>query len=238
MYPNELFLEISLYEILIFVGLIISAIVFIILIRNKKIPKTTQYFYLGILLISVASGFVLAVVFQSLFDFLKTKELILAQSTFLGGFIGGSIVFRLLYKYQATSKQKGNLKIIINAIVPAILIGHFFGRIGCFFEGCCYGIKTNSTLGVQFPHLDYKVHPTQLYEGFVLLFLFTISIYVYKRDKNNLLLYLFGYGISRFMLEFLRGDERGQFILFFSPSQIMSLILICFGIYLVTNKRT
>ena len=57
----------------------------------------------------------------------------------------------------------------------------------------------------------------------------------------NLSLYLISYGIFRFLIEFLRGDERGAFIKGISPSQFWSIIMIVIGVVLIiisiVNKK-
>ena len=128
-------------------------------------------------------------------------------------------------------------------IAPAcITIAHGFGRVGCFMAGCCYGIETDSWLGVQFPHLAHAVYPTQLFEA---LFLFALSailfyIAIKKRSAYTLPLYLLSYGIFRFCLEFLRGDNRGELLSSLSPSQWFSIIAIISAIlvfFIIKNSH-
>ncbi len=113
-----------------------------------------------------------------------------------------------------------------------MVVFHFFGRIGCFFGGCCYGRETDSVLGVIFPdniengivHAGEKCYPTQLFEAFLLLLIFIVLLYAKHRFK----LYLFLYAVGRFFLEFLRGDERGSSIFGLSPSQTISIAILVF----------
>ena len=74
--------------------------------------------------------------------------------------------------------------------------------------------------------------PTQLYEAAFLFIMFGVCSYlVMKKDfKHNLSLYLISYGIFRFLLEFIRGDDRGQFIAGITPSQFWSIVMIVAGI--------
>ena len=67
------------------------------------------------------------------------------------------IVFSKLYKKS--------FKHLILIMLPSIPLMYGIGKIGCFFAGCCYGIETNSWLGVKFPEMDHKVYPTQLFEA-------------------------------------------------------------------------
>ena len=113
-----------------------------------------------------------------------------------------------------------------------IIIAHAFGRVGCFFAGCCYGKETDSFLGVQFPNLPHPVHPTQLYEAVFLFLLFAICfILLMKKDfKHNLTVYLIAYGIFRFLIEFVRADNRGEFFPGISPSQFWSILMVVAGV--------
>ena len=144
-----------------------------------------------------------------------------------GGLFGGIAGF--LFVYYVFVKKSSTLKIaeVFKIAPPAITIGHAFGRIGCFLAGCCYGKPTDSWIGVKFPFLAERVIPTQLIES-IFLFLLTavllVLIFVFK-FKYTFIVYLGSYSIFRFIIEFFRGDERGQFLGIFSPSQVWSIFI-------------
>ena len=82
------------------------------------------------------------------------------------------------------------------------------------------------------------VLPTQLYEALFEFLLFIVMIILYKKLKYRFLeTYCLGYGVFRFLLEFLRGDNRGATGFFLSPSQVMSMILIVGGVALILYKK-
>ena len=62
-----------------------------------------------------------------------------------------------------------------------------------------------------------------------------LYLLVKKQNEYNLSIYLIGYGVWRFLIEYLRGDdERGETIVkIFSPSQFTALIMIVLGIALI-----
>ncbi len=115
--------------------------------------------------------------------------------------------------------------------VAGIAVGHAFGRIGCFLNGCCYGFQSDSS-GLAFPsgsavyfdHLDagmissyaiksLPVFPSQLLESGLLFLLTLLLVGVFKSRKfagRNLALYLMCYGIIRFVVQFTRADEAIQ----------------------------
>jgi phosphatidylglycerol:prolipoprotein diacylglycerol transferase len=126
----------------------------------------------------------------------------------------------------------------------AIPLAHGFGRIGCFFYGCCYGLPTQSFLGIKFP-LDspagswgVKVIPTQIISAVFLFILFIFLFKIRSKAKGPGKLtgyYLLIYGVFRFIIEFFRGDPRGFFFIF-STSQWLSLLLI-FLAFTILNKK-
>lgn len=123
-------------------------------------------------------------------------------------------------------------------LLPSVLLFHMFGRLGCFFAGCCYGREAN--WGVVFMHSlnapnGVPLIPVQLFEAaFNLLMLVAILIIRPERKRQGLLLplYLIAYAIGRFILEFFRGD-MGRGIFLFSTSQWISLFVLPIGIALL-----
>ncbi len=122
-----------------------------------------------------------------------------------GGFFG-AIFFGTLY---ARLRHWPILK-FCDFFSPIAALAHGIGRVGCFFNGCCYGLRTDSFLGIHFPGEPYANLPTQLYEA---LGLFILSGFLFyfsskpRREGRVFLAYLGLYAILRFMIEFLRGDN-------------------------------
>lgn len=98
--------------------------------------------------------------------------------------------------------------------------------------GCCYGVETKAWFGIKFPGMINKVIPIQLFEAVFLFILFGVlfSMLYKKREKYTISTYLISYGIWRFFIEYLRGDDRGSFIGNLSPSQFWSIIMVLAGI--------
>jgi len=122
-------------------------------------------------------------------------------------------------------------------IVFVIPFGHAFGRIGCFMAGCCYGMHYNGPLAVIFPEgsngpVGVSLFPVQLLEA-LLLFLLSAFLFIlrYKiKSLRSLEAYIIGYGIIRFILEFLRGDEVRGIYFGLSTSQWIAILMIVGGI--------
>ena len=98
----------------------------------------------------------------------------------------------------------------VDLLIPPLVLAHAFGRVGCFLNGCCYGKFTALPWGVRFPGEEFRRHPTQLYETLALL---TIFFFLKRLERRGplagtvLLVYGFSYGLWRFFVEFLRGDN-------------------------------
>ena len=234
MMPDPIFLNIHMYGIMIAIGVLCAFVTLFAVAKKKSIDgKFTDFvFYNG--LVSIAVGFGSAALFQAVYDYIEDPSTgfhFNGGLTFIGGLIGGVICFLLIYAFYRR-KYTARLYQVISILPCSILIAHAFGRVGCFFAGCCYGKETDSLLGVQFPDLPNPVHPTQLYEAAFLFVMFAICLYlVIKKDfKHNLSIYLITYGIFRFFLEYLRDDHRGAFVGSISPSQFWSLLMVVAGV--------
>jgi phosphatidylglycerol:prolipoprotein diacylglycerol transferase len=86
------------------------------------------------------------------------------------------------------------------------------GRLGCFFNGCCYGTPTTLPWGLPFRQPDGNLvvcHPTQLYESLFHLAMAMILLELLRRGRlrgHHLQLYLICYGVYRFLTEFIRPE--------------------------------
>lgn len=126
-------------------------------------------------------------------------------------------------------------------VAPLTMLGLFFGRIGCFCNGCCYGAPTDAWVGVTLPGHLGPVHPTQLYEAALALSLFFVLHMVVrprKRADGEVFAWLLVlYGGMRVVLEVFRADQRGA-LGPLSTSQIISIPLILAGIWLIVRNRS
>ena len=133
--------------------------------------------------------------------------------------------------------------------MASISMAQGFGRIGCFLAGCCYGRETTSRFGVVFPEgglapAGVKLIPTQLISSAGDFLIMIVLLLYYRKNKkdgtpgNVGFLYMLLYGVGRFLVEFLRNDNRGGAWMF-STSQWISMVILAGGIvlYLVNKKR-
>lgn len=162
------------------------------------------------------------------------KEFILYGFVLYGAIIGGALA---AYIYCRSKKIK--FLTYFDLVAPSIAFAQAFGRIGCFLAGCCYGKETSCSLGVEFHNSPFapnniRLHATQLYSSigdFIIGII--LIIFASKERKRGQVggLYMILYSIGRFMVEFLRGDPRGN-VLIFSTSQFICLLVFLGGIIL------
>ncbi|MCF6308273.1 MAG: prolipoprotein diacylglyceryl transferase [Flavobacteriaceae bacterium] len=233
MYP-QLFhigeLTIYTYAFCIIVGTIVASIY--TKWRAKKeldgINLSNNFFYL-VFLAGFVGGKLFFYLEKPVYFFSNPK---LMLENFSGGFVFyGSFIFIIPIIIWYLKKHKISVLPMLDILAFTTLIVHSIGRLGCFFGGCCYGKPTNVFTGIAFPKTSgIKVHPSQLYEIFVLLIIMAILFYIKKKQqfKGQLfLIYIILYAIARSFLELFRGDERG-FVLnrYISHSQLIALVLI------------
>jgi phosphatidylglycerol:prolipoprotein diacylglycerol transferase len=125
-----------------------------------------------------------------------------------------------------------------DVFAPGIALGHVVGRFGCFFAGCCWGKPTTLPWAITFTDpfaaanvgtpLNVPLHPTQLYEAgaelLILILLLTTERFGRRFAGRTFWLYMLLYAISRFIIEFFRGDDNGH-VGIFTTSQFISVVL-------------
>jgi len=154
-------------------------------------------------------------------------------------YYGGFLLAVPVGMWYARRKGLGVMR-VADIAAPQIMIGLFFGRIGCFFSGCCYGAATQSWAGVKFPQRPSPVHPTQLYEAAAVLLLGLVLYFVVwprKRGHGEVFGWLLVlYGCVRWILEYFRADQRGS-LGPLSTSQIISIPLVLAGVWMILAIR-
>ena len=164
--------------------------------------------------------------------------------SFHGG-LTGVIVAILLY---ARSKGLSALR-ILDYVAVVTPIGLLLGRFANFVNGELWGRATDGSWGIIFPDAGPEPrHPSQLYEALTegLLLLVVLSLLFWgsnARMKPGLLggVFITGYGLSRFLIEFLREPDAQLGVLStgLTMGQMLSLPMIFFGLWLLAtcNRR-
>ena len=159
----------------------------------------------------------------------------------------GGLILAILVFFARCGRRRESPLALADLLCTVIPLGHAFGRVGCFFYGCCYGRDSDAWCAVTFPagspswfehgRRAVSVLPTQLFEAAALLVLFAALLLVYRRARRYTAgLYMVGYAVIRFFMEFLRGDPRAD-VGPFSISQTISLALVAVGLAFIWRDR-
>lgn len=240
MYPqiNLFGLYIQTYGVMVLVGFF--AAFFIVKIRAKNAGIKTDIFYLSIW--ALVGGVIAAkllywiTIFDQMIEAIGgigttitigkfIKDYILSGLVFYGGLIGGALAVAW---YLHEERQK--LSDFVNIVIPAIPLGQAFGRIGCFFAGCCYGTVCEISA--------VKI-PVQLVESICNFAIFGILLLVLRNKKRpiGLALYLLMYSVVRFILEFFREDPIRGNVGALSTAQFMGIFLFALGVLLLVFEK-
>lgn len=253
MFPSEFhigFFPISAYGLLVTAGFFSGLITTSILAKRyeKQESRLIWDFTVTMILVALVGAKLLLIVTDSTYlsnpANIFTIEYLRSAGVFYGGF-----VFAALYSVWYFRKYKLPGWKIADAYGPGLALGHMFGRIGCFMAGCCHGAPTDSPLGVTFSDLQCQVPndllnrplwPTQAMEAAFNLLLFGFLLLRYRRkafDGQIVLTYALAYSLFRFLIEFLRGDERGFILPHISTSQFIALLIFPVALILYLLRR-
>jgi phosphatidylglycerol:prolipoprotein diacylglycerol transferase len=167
----------------------------------------------------------------------------------------GGIVFAIFTTIWYVRRKKQSLWQIVDIFSPAVALGIFIARIGCFLNGCCYGIPGDLPFCVAFPegsiphaHFgDQPLHPTQLYSSLYGLLLFLILHQVDKRKKfmgATFALLLMSEAVFRFAIEYIRYYEPEMvtqlFGITFTYNHLIAIALFGFGfgLWFILRQRS
>jgi phosphatidylglycerol:prolipoprotein diacylglycerol transferase len=173
-------------------------------------------------------------------------SLVRAGGVFYGGLIAAFVAAVVLVRrYRLPLWKTADL------MAPGIALGHVVGRIGCLLAGCCYGKPTTVPWAITFTDpaasvnvgtpLGLPLHPTQLYDAGAELIILGILLATERRWRpyagRTFWLYILLYAISRFIIEFFRGDERGMVFGALSTSQFVSVLILPISLLMLLRLR-
>src|SRR5262245_6934777 len=172
--------------------------------------------------------------------------LLRSGGVFYGGLIAAIVVcIYQLRKHKLPLWKSGDL------FAPGIALGYMVGRLGCLLAGCCYGKPTSVAWAVTFTDpvanlnvgtpLNVPLHPTQIYESAAGLVILLLLLAIERRGRafpgRTFWLFVLFYSVSRFIIEFYRGDNRGMPLDWLSTSQLISLILFPLSLIMLWYLR-
>lgn len=244
--------QVSMYAVCTMGGLILGIIVALFraaIYQNKKEDVLFSSFYGMIGMIVGGKILYLITVIPFLVEnfetVIKSSEILQALMTggfvFYGGLLG-ALAGIWIYVKQYHLKMMELLEIII----PSIPLIHGLGRIGCFSAGCCYGKEFPEPIGIIFENSfiapnDVPLFPIQLVEAAGNIIIFLVLILVYRKRKTTgqlTAVYLIGYSIMRFVLEYMRADAERGIWFGISTSQWISIGILIAGFFLWKKSKT
>lgn len=232
----------SSYTFLAAIGFLCVAIYLFFRMERFNVEFNTLVFYIiiGALFLFLGSRIIFII---SCIPMLKNNFSVsqLIHYIFYGGivFYGGMLGILAAIKICSKIKKQHETE-MFNYFTPAIPLFHIWGRMGCFFGGCCYGKPWEWGFPMAADPEIVRI-PVQLMESVCNIAIFIILVTYEKKNQNNsvklLPIYLKLYAICRFILEFFRGDINRGMWGFLSTSQIISLIILFCCLILDLKKK-
>jgi phosphatidylglycerol:prolipoprotein diacylglycerol transferase len=174
-------------------------------------------------------------------DYFRSQPRELLSLVRAGGVFYGGLIAAVAVGLWLVRRYKLPVWTTADLMAPGIALGHVVGRFGCLLAGCCYGRPTDVPWAITFTDplaaqnvgtpLGIPLHPTQLYDAGAELLILGILLFTERKGRpfagRTFWGYLLLYGISRFIIEFYRGDpNRGTVMAGLSTSQFVSLLLV------------
>ena len=174
---------------------------------------------------------------------------------YYGGLIGASLACIIYARVQKLPLWK-----LADIFAPSIALGYVFGRVGCLFNGCCYGRVCDLPWAVRYPNLSdiwnkhfqsgladgsgpsAPVHPTQIYDALLNSALYVGLAWLFRRKKFDgqvFAVYLLCYAVTRSIVESFRGDyAAAQIRGGLTPAHLISIGIFLTGavFYLVLRR--
>jgi len=224
------------WGLMIAVGFELAILYFFFSIKKEQLPLNfILNLIIGIIVFSILGARILHVLMHLPYYMLYPLRIIRLWE---GGMtLQGGLIFSISFSIYYIKTHHLPLDKIADCAAPAIAFGFSVGRIGCFLNGCCYGVP--SSFGFVFPRgspageffSGQTLFPTQLISSLNLLIMGIVLHLLRKKNiaRDRLLpLFLILYSVHRFLIEFLRGDT---FPVAFNLTsfQIISIILALFS---------
>ena len=164
-----------------------------------------------------------------------------------GGVFYGGLIAAVIVALTYLRRHHMPLWTTTDVFAPGIALGHIVGRLGCLLAGCCFGRPASVPWAITFTDpaamanvgtpLGVPLHPTQLYEAGAEALILILLLVFERRGRafpgRTFWTYLLLYGVSRFVIEFYRGDPRGMVFDALSTSQFVSVVLVPLSIVML-----
>lgn len=240
MYPIiELFgIKTSVYSLVLLVAISICILVFI---ANRKyrvgyIDKIVRCLVVALIGATIFGRLLSALTLMQTSSKSFAHNILYGGFVFFGGIIGG---FAGVFFYCKTRSQSViDFSDVFLGLVP---LGQAIGRVGCYFNGCCYGLEHDGVFSVPYiiEQTQTRVLPTWFFESAFCLLLAVFFQVICDTTTRGIhtAIYCITYSSFRFFIEFFRGDVVRGIYGWMSTSQIISGFLFVMGIYLLISSK-
>ncbi|MBI5701665.1 prolipoprotein diacylglyceryl transferase [Candidatus Saganbacteria bacterium] len=145
----------------------------------------------------------------------------------------GGVLFAIFGVIIASRIFKIDILDMLDVATPPTALGYAFGRIGCFLNGCCSGVKCDLPWAMHFPSLEGLRHPTQLYSSISGLIMLAVLLLVFYKRGFKGQVFSLGiclYAVYRFIVEYYRDLPR--VFVGLTEAQIASVFIFVAGVIL------
>ncbi|MBM3894407.1 prolipoprotein diacylglyceryl transferase [Candidatus Dependentiae bacterium] len=183
--------------------------------------------------------------------FLSCGDLICGLSSGGLSVLGAIIAVPLALYGYAWAKKISFLNLMDQICLHAPLLD-MYGRIGCFFAGCCFGLEWDGFFSIAYQFessgqlVGVPLFPIQLVAAllFSVMWSFFVGfdrVFRQKPSGSMFMLYLFCASLIRFVLDFWRGDRPEIFLWGCTKYQFLGLGIMLFSgtflIYLFVSAK-
>jgi phosphatidylglycerol:prolipoprotein diacylglycerol transferase len=135
----------------------------------------------------------------------------------------GGLLVAILATVLYTRGKRQRFGVVADTLAPPVALGIFITRVGCFLNGCCFGLPGDAPWCMTFSYQTVagatlpgvRIHPTQLYMslyGLIILVILLLTAKKLARPGALFCLFLLLYGASRFAVDFLRYYDPGNIL--------------------------
>ena len=229
--------KLPLYAMMILFSLLANVIVVINICKKYNFSKDEIIGALVYENIGIIFGAKLLTYIQNYKEYTNFDVISLGLSSY--GAIIGAIICLIIFGLQF----KKSLKNMLFTFMPSIPLMYAIGKIGCFLAGCCYGIEYSGMGSISYKYSTIAPNYTQLFPiqlletiTFILIFIYMIyKIFKKQFQWKTLGISFILCGFAKFVLDYLRASHINIFL---SLNQLISLLFILIGFYMIKKYKT
>lgn len=245
--------RIQSYGLMLALGFLLGGILLLRAARKKSLDEGTMVNLIYVIVFASVVGARLMYVLAHLDDYggnpveiLKIWE---GGLTLYGGLLL-AVVAAVLYMKHAGLP----IVVICDLAAPSVALGKVLTRIGCFLNGCCFGVESHLPWAVEFPRAcqagsvfpGASLHPTQLYSSALSLIVFLVLVLLGRRKTRPgdvFWSFLLMDSVVRFGLAFVRYAESGASAFSLGDvtidyNQLIAVVVAAISVFMLLRSRS